>query len=59
MHWGTLAAVGTTTLPRVGPLMRRLLVDPPHDFAAAVAAAGLDTTVLVTAPGSPIAWPAP
>ena len=59
VHWGTLAAVGTTTLPRVGPLMRRLLVDPPHDFAAAVAAAGLDTTVLVTAPGSPIAWPAP
>lgn len=51
VHWGTLAAVGTTTLPRVGPLMRRLLVDPPREFAEAVAAAGLHTTVLVTEPG--------
>lgn len=52
VHWGTLAAVGTTTLPRVGPLMRRLLVDPPREFAAAVAAADLPTRVLVTAPGT-------
>ncbi len=58
VHWGTLAAVGTTTLPRVGPLMRRLLVDPPREFAAAVEAAGLGTTVLVTAPGARVDLPA-
>ncbi len=58
VHWGTLAAVGTTTLPRVGPVMRRLLVDPPHEFAAAVTAAQLPTTVLVTPPGRRVELPA-
>jgi L-ascorbate metabolism protein UlaG (beta-lactamase superfamily) len=55
VHWGTLAVAGMTTLP--SPLrgrMRRLLVDPPHSFAAEVAARGLDTQVLVTAPGRPV-----
>ena len=37
--------------------MRRLLVDPPRRFAAAVAARGLATTVLVTEPGSSVALP--
>lgn len=59
VHWGTLAAVGTTRLPRVGPVMRRLLVDPPREFAAAVASAGLPTQVLVTQPGARVALPAP
>jgi hypothetical protein len=34
--------------------MRRLLVDPPHSFAAEVAARGLDARVLVTQPGSAV-----
>jgi L-ascorbate metabolism protein UlaG (beta-lactamase superfamily) len=55
VHWGTLAVAGTATVP--SPLrgrMRRLLLDPPHAFAAEVAARALDTRVLVTAPGHPV-----
>jgi L-ascorbate metabolism protein UlaG (beta-lactamase superfamily) len=60
VHWGTLAVTGLTTLP--SPLrgrMRRLLVDPPHSFAAEVAARGLDTQVVVTAPGRPVVRTSP
>jgi hypothetical protein len=39
--------------------MRRLLVDPPHSFAAEVAARGLDTQVVVTAPGEPVVLASP
>jgi L-ascorbate metabolism protein UlaG (beta-lactamase superfamily) len=52
VHWGTLAVAGMASLPN--PLrgrMRRLLVDPPHSFAAEVAARRLDTRVAVTRPG--------
>ena len=55
VHWGTLALAGLASLPN--PLrarMRRLLVDPPHSFAAEVAARGLDTRVVVTDPGHPV-----
>ena len=56
VHWGTLAPAG---LPRVpgpaGARMRRLLSTPPHEFAAAVAAAGHPTEVLVVPPGEPVA----
>lgn len=60
VHWGTLALAGSTTLPT--PLrgrMRRLLADPPRAFAAEVAARGLDTRVLVTEPGQPVALGSP
>jgi L-ascorbate metabolism protein UlaG (beta-lactamase superfamily) len=52
VHWGTLTLAGMTSLP--SPLrgrMRRLLLDPPHSFAAEVTARGLDTRVVVTDPG--------
>ena len=52
VHWGTLAVAGMASVP--SPLrgrMRRLLVDPPHSFAAEVAARGLDARVVVTQPG--------
>ena len=55
VHWGTLAPAGLASLPN--PLrarMRRLLVDPPHSFAAEVAARGLDTRVAVTRPGDAV-----
>ena len=55
VHWGTLTLAGMAHVP--SPLrgrMRRLLVDPPHSFATEVAARGLDTRVVVTAPGSPV-----
>jgi hypothetical protein len=39
--------------------MRRLLVDPPRQFAAAVAARGLPTRVAVTEPGHQVALAAP
>jgi L-ascorbate metabolism protein UlaG (beta-lactamase superfamily) len=55
VHWGTLALAGITSVP--SPLrgrMRRLLVDPPHAFATEVAARGLPTRVVVTAPGSAV-----
>ncbi|MTD52739.1 MBL fold metallo-hydrolase [Amycolatopsis pithecellobii] len=44
VHWGTLALPGLARTKR----MRRLLVEPPHEFAAAAAA---HTEVLVTQPG--------
>ncbi len=56
VHGGTLAVAGMTRLPT--PLrsrMRRLLVDPPREFAAAVAARGLATRVVVTDPDGPVA----
>ncbi|TQN37979.1 L-ascorbate metabolism protein UlaG (beta-lactamase superfamily) [Blastococcus colisei] len=55
VHWGTLTVAGMTSVP--SPLrarMRRLLVDPPHAFATEVAARGLPTRVVVTAPGSAV-----
>jgi hypothetical protein len=52
VHWGTLALPGLAGTRR----MRSLLVDPPRTFAADVAAAGLDTQVLVTEPGARVAW---
>lgn len=58
VHWGTFAPAGLVRAPgRAGARMRRLLVDPPHVFAAAVAAAGLPTTVAVTRPGRAVALP--
>jgi L-ascorbate metabolism protein UlaG (beta-lactamase superfamily) len=60
VHWGTLALAGLTRLP--SPLrgrMRALLVDPPRQFAAAVARLGLGTRVAVTEPGRPVALSAP
>ena len=60
VHWGTLALAGLTSLPT--PLrgrMRRLLVDPPHSFAAEVTARGLDTRVVVADPGQPVVLDAP
>jgi L-ascorbate metabolism protein UlaG (beta-lactamase superfamily) len=52
VHWGTLAPAGMPRWPgRLGARMRRLLVEPPHDFADAVAAAGHRTDVPVTVPG--------
>ena len=60
VHWGTLAVAGTTVLPTpLRPRMRRLLVEPPYTFAAAVAARGLDTAVVVARPGSRVVLPEP
>jgi L-ascorbate metabolism protein UlaG (beta-lactamase superfamily) len=53
VHWGTLAVLGLSRSAH----MRRLLVDPPHEFAAAVAASGSTTRVAVTQPGSDVALP--
>ena len=47
VHWGTLAVSGLAKARR----MRKLLVEPPHEFAAVVAAAGSTTRVAVTQPG--------
>jgi L-ascorbate metabolism protein UlaG (beta-lactamase superfamily) len=55
VHWGTLTFAGMARVP--SPLrarMRRLLVDPPLSFATEVAARGLGTRVVVTAPGHPV-----
>jgi L-ascorbate metabolism protein UlaG (beta-lactamase superfamily) len=58
VHWGSLALAGLTRVPgRHGARMRRLLVEPPREFAAAVAAAGGDTSVVVTQPGEQVALP--
>jgi L-ascorbate metabolism protein UlaG (beta-lactamase superfamily) len=56
VHWGTLAVGGLPRLPgQIGARMRRLLVEPPHRFAAAVRKAGVRTKVLVTKPGAVVA----
>jgi L-ascorbate metabolism protein UlaG (beta-lactamase superfamily) len=55
VHWGTLALAGLARAPgRLGARMRRLLVEPPHEFAAAVAAAGSPTRVVIAPPGSDV-----
>ena len=50
IHWGTLSPAGMHRLP-----LRRLH-DPPHEFAEAVAALGLETKVLITRPGERVAF---
>ena len=58
VHWGTLALAGLPRAPgRHGARMRRLLKDPPHEFAAAVAEKGTPTRVLVTPPGEDVPLP--
>jgi L-ascorbate metabolism protein UlaG (beta-lactamase superfamily) len=55
VHWGTLALAGLPQAPgRHGARMRRLLKDPPHEFAAAVTRTGAPTRVLVTPPGEDV-----
>ena len=58
VHWGTLAVAGLHRLatPWRGR-MRALLTDPPERFAAAVAAGGSGTSVVVTRPGSAVRLP--
>ncbi len=58
VHWGTLTVAGIGPRSPLGGRMRRLLVEPPRRFAAAVAERGLPTTVLVTEPGDRVALPA-
>jgi L-ascorbate metabolism protein UlaG (beta-lactamase superfamily) len=56
VHWGTLALAGLPRAPgRHGARMRRLLIDPPHEFAAK--AQGSATRVIVTPPGEDVALP--
>jgi L-ascorbate metabolism protein UlaG (beta-lactamase superfamily) len=50
VHWGTLAVPGLARTKK----MRRLLVEPPHAFAAAAAA---HTEVVVTPPGEHVKLP--
>ncbi|MFB9384238.1 MBL fold metallo-hydrolase [Pseudonocardia petroleophila] len=58
VHWGTLALPGLTRAPGArGAAMRRLLVEPPRTFAAAVAASGSGTHVALTEPGDRVALP--
>jgi L-ascorbate metabolism protein UlaG (beta-lactamase superfamily) len=58
VHWGTLALAGLPQAPgRHGARMRRLLKDPPHEFAAAVVERGSATRVLVTPPGEDVPLP--
>lgn len=60
VHWGTLALVGLARAPGpAGARMRRMLVEPPREFAAAVAAVRTPTRVVVTEPGEPVVLPAP
>ncbi len=55
VHWGTLAPAGLPRAPgRYGARMRTVLTDPPREFAAAVAARGSATQVLVTQPGEDV-----
>ncbi|GJF01504.1 MBL fold metallo-hydrolase [Pseudonocardia sp. D17] len=52
VHWGTLALPGLVRAPGgAGARMRRLLVEPPRQFASAVAADGGPTRVAVVEPG--------
>jgi L-ascorbate metabolism protein UlaG (beta-lactamase superfamily) len=55
IHWGTLAVPGLAKTSR----MRRLLIDPPREFAAAVLAAGHESRVVIAEPGEDIPVPAP
>jgi L-ascorbate metabolism protein UlaG (beta-lactamase superfamily) len=58
VHWGTLTVAGMSSVPNpMRGRMRRLLAEPPRQFAAAVAERGLATTVLTTAPGSAVLLP--
>jgi L-ascorbate metabolism protein UlaG (beta-lactamase superfamily) len=57
VHWGTLTVAGIGPRSPLGATMRRLLVEPPRQFAAAVAERGLATAVLVTDPGSQVELP--
>jgi L-ascorbate metabolism protein UlaG (beta-lactamase superfamily) len=58
VHWGTFAVAGLASVPNPWRArMRRLLVEPPRRFAAAVTAAGARTQVALTAPGSPVVLP--
>jgi L-ascorbate metabolism protein UlaG (beta-lactamase superfamily) len=59
VHWGTLAMAGTRLRGPLGARMRRLLVEPPQKFAAAVAERGLDTRVVLTEPGGRVRLDAP
>lgn len=56
VHWGTLALAGLPKAPgRQGARMRRMLVEPPREFAAK--SAGSRTRVVVTQPGEDVALP--
>jgi L-ascorbate metabolism protein UlaG (beta-lactamase superfamily) len=58
VHWGTVTVTGLSRVPN--PLrgrMRRLLVEPPLEFAAAVATRGLPTQVVIAQPGRPVPLP--
>jgi L-ascorbate metabolism protein UlaG (beta-lactamase superfamily) len=58
VHWGTLAPAGLARAPgRAGARMRRLLVEPPREFAAAVTATGSRAEVLITEPGEKVHLP--
>ena len=58
VHWGTFALAGLVRAPGPhGLRMRRLLVEPPHRFAAAVVAAGGSTEVPVIPPGQVVPLP--
>jgi len=50
IHWGTFAVAG------LHRLKFRRMESPPHEFAEAVTALGLDTEVLVTPPGERVAF---
>ena len=55
VHWGTLAPVGARLRGPLGARMRRLLQEPPRQFAATVAGRGLDTRIVITEPGDRVA----
>jgi L-ascorbate metabolism protein UlaG (beta-lactamase superfamily) len=57
VHWGTLTVAGIGPRSPLGGRMRRLLVEPPRQFAAEVVRRALATTVLVTEPGAAVALP--
>jgi L-ascorbate metabolism protein UlaG (beta-lactamase superfamily) len=53
VHWGTLAVPGLKRTAR----MRRLLADPPREFAAHVRNTKIATEVLFTEPGADVVLP--
>ncbi len=59
VHWGTLAIAGSRLRGPLGARMRRLLEEPPRQFAAAVAGRGLDTRVVITEPAGRVALDSP